>query len=396
MNRWIPFLGLLLLLNCNLSTAAEQQVNVTGYGADQKRAIADGLAQAIRQAKGVSVNSEEMLHSIAARVSTSDNEGDRSSAVTAINQSGTLSMKTRGIVSRYDVHSVTLQDAHTYQAEMTVYISKYKKPGLAHDSRRKLAIMPFHLDKPSFSLLGDSTASFKVEEEMRNKLIDQFTQSRRVAVLDREFGDEFAQEKALWNSTDANLQERAKLGNVLGVDYLVVGRLTNVNSRKHQKTLELTGETLTSYSGTAQLDYKIILAASRQVKWSDSIRVKFSDKQIRTMLKQYGSSQAGITQYLARELAQKALSNIYPMRVVAVKGKTIVLNQGGKTLRKGELLDVFMIGEEMFDPYTKESLGNLEEQIAKIKVIRVNAKTTYAKVVEGDVELVEKNSIVRR
>lgn len=396
MNRWIPFLGLLFLLNCGLSAAAEQAVNVSGYGADQKRAIADGLAQAIRQVKGVSVSSEEMLNSIASRISRSDNEGDRSSAVTAINQSGTLSMKTRGIVSRYDVHSVTQQDTHTYQADMTVYISKYKKPGLPHDARRKLAIMPFHLDKRSFSLLGDSTASFKVEEELRNKLIDQFTQSRRVAVLDRDFGDEFAQEKALWNSSDANRQERAKLGNVLGVDYLVVGRLTNVSSRKHQKTLELTGETITRYSGTAQLDYKIILATTRQVKWSDSIRVKFSDKQIRNMLRKYGSSQEGITQHLARELSQKALTNIYPMRVVAVKGKTIVLNQGGKTLSKGELLDVFMVGEEMFDPYTKESLGNLEEQVAKIKIIRVNAKTTYAKVVEGDVELIEKNSIVRR
>ncbi len=396
MKRWIRYLGILLSFYCGLSAAAEQAVNVSGYGADQKRAIADGLVQAIRQLKGVSVSSKEMLSSLSARVSVSDNSGDQSSAAMAINQTGTLTLATQGIVSRYDVHSLNKQDDLSYVADMTVYVSKYEKPGLPSDARRKLAIMPFHLEKRSFSLLGDRVPSYKVEQELRNKLIDQFTQSRRVAVLDREFGEEFAAEKEIWTSNDASLQERAKLGNVLGVDYLVVGRLSNVKSRKHTKTLELTGETNTSYSGSAQLDYKIILAATRQVKWSDSIRIKFSDKQIRGMLRQFGSSQAGITQFLANDLAQKALSNIYPMRVVAVKGSTIVLNQGGKTLRKGDVLDVFMIGEEMIDPYTKESLGQLEEHIAKVRVVRVNAKTTYAKVVDGEAELIEKDFIVRR
>jgi hypothetical protein len=158
----------------------------------------------------------------------------------------------------------------------------------------------------------------------------------------------------------------------------------------------LTGETIVSYSGSAQLDYKIILAATRQVKWSDSINLKFSDADIRAMLSKFGSSQAGITAQLADELAQKALANIYPMRVVAVKGKTVVLNQGGKTLQQGDRLDVYFLGEELFDPYTKESLGQMEEKIAVVEVVRVNAKTTYAKVVDGDAELIEPEFIVRR
>jgi len=125
-------------------------------------------------------------------------------------------------------------------------------------------------------------------------------------------------------------------------------------------------------------------------------RHPIQDCDVRAMLKKYGSSQAGITSELAEQLAQKALANIYPMRVVAVKGKTVVLNQGGKTLKKGDRLDVYFLGEEMFDPYTKESLGRLEEKIAVVKVVRVSAKTTYAKVVEGDAELIETDFIVRR
>jgi len=73
-----------------------------------------------------------------------------------------------------------------------------------------------------------------------------------------------------------------------------------------------------------------------------------------------------------------------------------VLNQGGKTLQQGDRLDVYFLGEELFDPYTKESLGQMEEKIAVVEVVRVNAKTTYAKVVDGDAELIEPEFIVRR
>jgi hypothetical protein len=38
----------------------------------------------------------------------------------------------------------------------------------------------------------------------------------------------------------------------------------------------------------------------------------------------------------------------------------------------------------------------MEDKVADIQVVRVNAKTTYAKIVGGDAELVETGAIVRR
>ncbi len=395
--KWIfkSVLAMLVLLP-SLILAGEQQVDATGYGQHHNQAIANALTQALRQVTGVGIDSREVVQSLSGRVSTSNNDGEHNDTTFAVSRSGNLSLKTRGVVSRYDVNDVSEQDDGSYRADVTVYVARYEKPGFKASSRRTLAVLPFHTDKPSFSLLGDKTLASKVEAKLRNHIMNQFTQSRRVNVLDREFGNEFKAERNLWLSDDAGLAERTRVGNVLGADYLVVGNIRSINSRKHSKTLTLTGETITHYSGQASIDYKIILAATRQVKWSDSINIKFSDKQVRDLLKKYGSSEVGITTTLARELAQKALSNIYPMRVVAVKGKTIVINQGGKTLKKGEMLDVYLLGEEMFDSYSGESLGQLEEQIATIKVVRINAKTTYAKVVNGDAELIEKDFIVRR
>lgn len=387
---------LLCALLANASLAAEQVTDAVGYGQSPKQAITDALIQGVRQVTGVQIDSREVTQSISARRSVSDNDGNQSVDAFSVSRTGDLNIKTRGLISRYDVNSTEQQDDGSYRADVTVYIAKYEKPGLPADSRRTLAIMPLHSDKRAFYLLGDKTAAAKIEAEIRNRLIDEFTQSRKVNVLDREFGAEYQAEKSLWLSDDAATGEAAKTANVLGADYIIVGNIRNISSRKHVETIQLTGETLVSYSGKAQLDYKIILAATRQIKWSDTLTFKFSNKQIKQMLRSFGSSQAGITNQLAQSLAQEALANIYPLRVVGVKGKTVVINQGGKTLKKGDLLDVFLLGDEMFDPYTNESLGQLEEKIAQVKVIRSTAKLTYAKVVDGDAELIEPSYIVRR
>jgi curli biogenesis system outer membrane secretion channel CsgG len=396
MRAIVKTLGLVLMLLTPLAQAAEQAVDAVGYGANRTLAIADALVQGLRQVTGVSVESREVMQSISGRQSVSEGDGASHTSSFEVARQGDLKLTSGGVVSRYDVHDVAQEPDGSYRADITLHVLKYDKPGLPADSRRSLAVLPFHVDRGSFSLLGDNTPAAKVESELRNRILDLFTQSRRLNVLDREFGAEFQQEKAIWVGDDAALAEKAKAGNVLGADYIVVGNLRALRSTRNVKTLQLTGETITSYSGTAQLDYKIILAATRQVKWSDSVSINFGDAGIRGLLSKYGSSQAGMTAELAERLVDGALSNIYPMRIVAIKGKTVVLNQGGKTLKAGDKLSVYFLGEEMFDPYTKESLGQMEDKVADIQVVRVNAKTTYAKIVGGDAELVETGAIVRR
>lgn len=385
-----------LLAGSTLSLAGEQPVDAIGYGSNRTLAVADALVQGLRQVTGVSIDSREVMQSISGRQSVSVGDQDSHSSSFEVARQGDLSLKTAGVVSRYDVHKVDQESDGSYRAEITVHVARYDRPGLPTDSRRTLAVMPFHTEARSFSLLGDATPAARVESELRNRILDLFTQSRRMNVVDREYGAEFAQEKAIWVGDDAALVERARAGNVVGADYIVVGNLRNARSSRNVRTLQLTGETITTYSGAGQLDYKIILAATRQVKWSDSISLKYSDADIRRMLSRHGSTQVGITTELAEKLVNNVLENIYPMRLVAVNGSTVVLNQGGNTLQEGDRLSVYFLGEEMFDPYTGESLGQIEDKVADIEVIRVNPKTSYAKIVKGEAELVSVGAIARR
>ena len=67
-----------LLAMSVMAFAAEQVVDATGYGVNRNLAIADALVQGLRQATGVSIESREVMQSVAGRVSTSDANGDES------------------------------------------------------------------------------------------------------------------------------------------------------------------------------------------------------------------------------------------------------------------------------------------------------------------------------
>jgi len=91
------------------------------------------------------------------------------------------------------------------------------------------------------------------------------------------------------------------------------------------------------------------------------------------------------------------MANIYPIRVVKVQPNgEIILNQGGVTVKNGEILDVFSKGEKIIDPYTHESLGSSESWIASIKIFRVIPKMSYARVLKGKSSLIRNGSICRR
>lgn len=388
----LSFLPQVVFADQNITTEVK---SVTGYGVSKPMAISDALVRAVGQLKGVSLSSDQIINRISSDSSQQTNGDWQQSFEATGSIQQYLRAKTKGQLASYTITLIDkTQDG--YEAILSVTYHRYEEVGHSADNRRKLAVVPFISSKNTFNLLGDITPARKVESELRGNLIDLFTQSRRLSVLDREFGEAFENEKALWLSDDAAKGETARLGNVKGTDYLLIGKILNVKSIRHVETIQLTGERIESYRGNAQVSYKIIQAPTRQVKWSDTVTMKFDDDDIRRMLQKFGSSQSGILYAVAEDIVQDALANIYPMRVVAVKGKTVVINQGGKSLKKGDVFDVFFVGDEMFDPYTKESLGYLEEKIGRIKVVKAMDKVTYTKLIEGEIELVEQGAIIRK
>ncbi|MDD2557297.1 MAG: CsgG/HfaB family protein [Desulfuromonas sp.] len=374
--------------------------NVSGYGITPKEAVLNGLIEAIRQVKGVEVEVEEKLKSNFSET-TNSNDGVREDRlVLKEQQSSDIFSKTNGAISSYKVLSVhKSSEGLGHEAHLEVKIPDYEMVGLSPENRRRLAVMPFRTNGQTYIFEDILVSPNEASRKVTQGLVTQFTQSRRFAVLDREFVEEFMAEKNIIISPDAPIEEQAKLGNVLGVDYMVVGTVNDAGYERYVGELKLTGQIQPGWYTHATVDYRIILMATRQVKWANTVRIEMSSQDT-PELGQYGDPQQvrdALFEKVAQKIAEETLSNIYPVLVVSSLGNgTYVLNQGGAGIKIGELFDVFAHGKKIIDPYTKESLGYTEDWIALLEVIRVTPKLTYAQLIEGDPSNLTDGSICRK
>lgn len=99
---------------------------------------------------------------------------------------------------------------------------------------------------------------------------------------------------------------------------------------------------------------------------------------------------------LVDSLTQSIIDAVYPVKIVKIDGDTVYLNRGeGGGLKPQQQLTVFMLGEEIVDPDTRESLGFAEKEIGLLEVTEVLRKMTKAKILERS-DVITVGSICRK
>lgn len=393
--------GVFLLLSFSSILFAGEEVqviNIEGYGVTRSEAVQSGLIEVVKQAKGVSIDAQKSFEKKITQNITSIN-GVPDKDISINNQTNSLVNEvTRGLIKSYEVLEYR-KDGNGFVADMTVTISSYQTPGISPQSRRKIAVIPFHIQDSLISIFGGYIPSVEISRKIAQKITTELTQSRRFSVLDREHMDEYLTEKNLILSGNSSISEQSKLGEVLGVDYLLVGAINTVTFKKSPYLIQLTGEQGVNYSVFLEVDYRIIVMATQQVKWSDTVPLTLNSAEIKKLVLSLDSDQIQLMALneIAERIVRKAMANIYPIRVVKTRiNGEVILNQGGVTLNKGDVFNVFQPGEVIIDPYTGESLGPSEDWVADVKVIRVIPKMSYAMIIKGDIENVSEGNICRR
>jgi curli biogenesis system outer membrane secretion channel CsgG len=253
---------------------------------------------------------------------------------------------------------------------------------------------------PSYKVNSNRYTANAFGESFNQHLTNHLTQARRFTVLDRGYVNEYLTERNIILSSDSSTDEQIKIGEVLGVDYIVVGKIGQASIGRKDTSIDITGESRSSYQAEFDIDYRIIVLATRQVKWSDTVSLSLDQDTIEKITTGKGDNAASqaILSHFASIISNQLMSNIYPLRVVStsMSRNTVVLNQGGKSLEVGDTLEVMSLGEEVVDPYTGESLGQQEQVIATVEIVRVLPKMSTAKVVSGSVESINELDIVRR
>jgi hypothetical protein len=87
---------------------------------------------------------------------------------------------------------------------------------------------------------------------------------------------------------------------------------------------------------------------------------------------------------LARDGAQKitnaVVGSLFPIQVMQMRGADIFVNRGeGGGINIGDVYEIFSAGEELIDPVTKEKLGDAEEFLGDVEIVRVNPKFSIAR-----------------
>lgn len=374
-------------------------LEVQGVGSTLGEAVQNGLIEAVKQSKGVNIESQKVFVKKIRETSLSADESSSYNLKIDEHSQSLVREATQGLVQEYRIVESSPVSHDEWIAKLSVKLVHYKTPGLSPHGRRKIAVIPFRSTKPSFTVNGVVMPSPEVSRQFSQALVTELTQSRRFTVLDREYMEEYLREKNIILSADTPISELMKIGEVLGVDYLLIGTISEVYQRQTPYFIQVSGETGYEYSSAFFADYRIVVMATRQIKWADSVSLTFDDAEIKNMVPSMEAEQIQKSLFVsaAKQVVHRAMDNIYPLRIVKVQANgEVILNQGGVSVADGEMLDVFSAGEQVIDPYTGETLGPAESWIATIEIVRVIPKMSFAKVVKGDRVAILNGSICRR
>ena len=355
----ILILGLFLSLNLNAKIVATTSTKSSigeGTGLSREEAINNAIVEAVGKMSGVSINS---LKTSQTQV-LSDDKGTNIQDT----YSEQISKATKGRADTFEVNYAQ-QDANgKWLAKVTIFktstTKSYKAPGLSADSRR------------SITIFSTSTQYANIGAVLQQKIIANLLKSRKFNVLDRDSSGYYEMEKALIKSGDSANDEIYKLKNVLATDYILLFNVSGVEAKS--KTSNLTGKTRAE--AEVVVDYRVLLFATRQIKFSNTLTMKVNLKD-----GSLGASEKASEQ-IATRITSDILNAIYPLKVSVVENDEVVFSQ---TLNQNDIYECFSLGKVVKDAYTKENTGRVESKVAQVQVTRVTPKLSYAKILEGKV-----------
>jgi curli biogenesis system outer membrane secretion channel CsgG len=242
----------------------------------------------------------------------------------------------------------------------------------------------------------------EVEFEVNALFMNELVKSGKFTVIERQRLDAILQEQGLSLSGQVSASSAVSAGQLLGVDYVLTGRITKFGERQvggqagwriamsaKKKTLEgglsvrlintTTGEIVFADEATGEdSNFKFTVFGTGGGVDYDETAV---DKVFRPAVEE-----------LSRKLIDKSSSlsgsdgsRPAPQgKISKVSGGLVYLNMGAtKGVQVGDTFTVFALGEEIIDPDTGESLGSEETEVGKVEVVEVKEKYSKAKVTSG-------------
>ena len=395
----IIFLCLLAILfignDIAFGSVQSEEVITTSRGRTPDEAVVNCLVEAIRQKRGVEIDALSEI-----RFSLEDlfrREGEEEFYREEIKDEviEVIRMHTNGLIERYEVLSCHKMNDGSWEAKIRVFVPVYRRR-VDSNNRSTLAVMPI---MPRQGLKpAEGIDVNEIARQISQRLTTQLVQTQHYNILDREYGNEFEKERQLLISGGFPIREMARLEEQLGVDYLLIGTLSDVNSSI--TTREWYGAEVTKCEVYLNFDVRAVEFATRQVHRADTVTVSLdrvidlgSSGDRTSQVQLTGQIPGNIISELVDELITKLnrgfLDILMPVRVLDIQNGIVYLNQGGTRIQKGERFSVLGSHRTVTDPGSGALIRIEGEKLAEIVVKDVMEEYSIAEIIYGGESMIK-------
>ena len=259
------------------------------------------------------------------------------------------------------------------------------------------------MEKPRVAIL-EATVSDKVSKSSRNHLNLEKLQSemeasflatRKFDVVTRNSSSlKVIRDEQKFSESDLSAGDAAASGALQNANYLINSQV-NIFSfyTVTHKVPNLQSKYFRTDHGVLEINVQVLDTTSGKVTATFNLKSSFDTG--KTMVNSQGGTPSPeqfstLAKKVSGQMADQFLDLVFPVMVIKVNNNNVYLNRGKDGgFKKGMLLNVYIPGEPLIDPYTGEDLGSAEEYIGQIKVDRINPKLTTAIIVpaklKGDI-----------
>ncbi|MEJ1462903.1 MAG: CsgG/HfaB family protein [Candidatus Sedimenticola sp. (ex Thyasira tokunagai)] len=241
-------------------------------------------------------------------------------------------------------------------------------------------------------------------------LMDAMHRTGRFRLVERKVLDKTLQEQDLGATGRIARSSAAKIGKVLGAQYLFQAVVTNYEAGVENKGgglggliggsagALLGGLSIKSSKAVLGMNFRLINSETSEVVYTDQVQVAVEESGLSYGGAGYSSGSGGLGGFLSDYsktpigqavisavnqgvfglVKQTGTSKVEGVVIKSTQGK-IFLSLGEGAVAANEMLDLVKVGEQLIHPVTGVSLGGEEELVGSLKVVSVKEKYSIAK-----------------
>ena len=347
-------------------------------------AINQALSLVIEQVNGKTVHSASISISYGNRGAIQIDDGERveydlSGAAFA----DAVASETHGAVRSFQLLSDEELSDGRHRVRIGAEVAHY---AASEDTKRpRIVVLPPNAAGSAYVVGDRKIDAAELAGALHDALSSRLMATDRFAVMDREFDQAMQAELSIIQSGQAANTELARLGQTLTADLLVIAEVEDFAYRRSERKMRTSDKTIVSYAGGASINLTVINPVTSQTVFKQNFSEQWEATAPTTLGVNVDSER--LKRSMLEKLTERAIAafvgTAFPISVVSLTGDRVILSQGKDAVRGGARYRAVLLGEELIDPQTGQSLGRREETIGVITIASVSEQMSEGILGEG-------------